>query len=95
VRRRLERRLVAAILTVIAGSALIALHSPLGTDYGNLACHLGSKWCDEAGFPLHALIHGDLDGFFAQQPLMGPVTLLLRAPFAALARIGSEDVITM
>jgi hypothetical protein len=33
---------------------------------------------------IDALVRGDLGGFFDEQPLMGPLTLLLRAPFVAL-----------
>lgn len=90
--RSLERRWIAAFLLIVIASAIIAVRSPLGLDYGNISCHLNSEWCDEAGYPIHSLVHGDLKEFFAQQPLMGPVSMLLRAPFAALARLGSEDL---
>ncbi|MFL5839938.1 MAG: hypothetical protein ACJ77Z_05750 [Thermoleophilaceae bacterium] len=93
--RRADAYWLAALAVMVGAAAVIAATSPLGIDYGNLACHFTSDWCDEAGFPLHALIHGDFRGFFAQQPLMGPATLLVRAPFAALARFGGEDLLTV
>jgi hypothetical protein len=89
----LERRWIAAFLLIVVASGVVAAHSSLGLDYGNLSCHLNSEWCDEAGYPIQSLVHGDLKGFFAQQPLMGPVSLLLRAPFAALARIGTDELL--
>lgn len=33
---------------------------------------------------IDALLRGDLQGFFAQQPMQGPASLLLRAPFVAM-----------
>lgn len=41
----------------------------------------------EAGPAIDALIHGRLHDFFASRPLMGPLSLILRAPFAALSLI--------
>jgi hypothetical protein len=45
--------------------------------------------------PIDALLHADLSRFFAVQPLLGPVSLALRAPFAGAARLlgaGELDV---
>jgi hypothetical protein len=80
--------LIAAALAVAACFA-IAFTQGIGADYGNIDCHLRDQYCDDAQPSLDALSHGDLHGFFARQPLMGPVTLALRAPFAALA--GLDD----
>jgi len=41
----------------------------------------------EAGPPIDALMHGRLHEFLASRPLMGPLSLVLRAPFAALSLI--------
>lgn len=81
----IERR--AWIATAILASALLASVSPLGADYGNLGCHLNAPRCDEPAWPLEALSRLDFGTFVHQQPLMGPVSMVLRAPFAALARV--------
>lgn len=50
---------------------------------------------DNAGPAINALIHGNFSAFAAHQPLMGPVSLLLRAPFAGLAALlGGGDQLT-
>lgn len=72
---------IAAILGVLAASAAIAAMAPLGVDY-----HA------DAGPAIRALLHGDLDAFFAAQPLMGSFSVLLRAPFAALAGADASDL---
>jgi hypothetical protein len=41
----------------------------------------------EAGPSIDALVHGRLHEFLASRPLMGPLSLILRAPFAALSLI--------
>ena len=54
-----------------------------------LAWQASSFWTgdypDEAGPVIDDLIHGRIGDFLAGRPLMGPVSLLLRAPFAALS----------
>lgn len=40
---------------------------------------------DNAAPAIDALVHGNLGAFASHQPLMGPVSLLLRVPFTALA----------
>jgi hypothetical protein len=76
---------LAALLVVAAGA--VAVRAPLGTDYGNLGCHLTSPRCDEPAWPLEALARGNVAVFIHNQPLMGPASLVLRAPFAAVARV--------
>jgi hypothetical protein len=71
-------------LAVLAAALLAAL-SGLGTDYGNLHCHLSAPRCDEPGYPLSALAHAHFATYVHQQPLMGPVSLVLRTPFAVVA----------
>lgn len=77
------RILRTAILACVAvgASAAVALASPLGADYPGPPCNV----CDFAGPPIDALVHGHVGAFFHTQPVMGSVSLLLRAPFVALA----------
>ncbi|MEA2424345.1 MAG: hypothetical protein QOH13_755, partial [Thermoleophilaceae bacterium] len=91
---RRERHWIGLFLLIAAAGAAIAATSSRGIDYGGFTCHSDSDVCDEAGYPLHALVHGDLAGFFSQQPLMGPGSLLLRAPFVALSRLGASTFLT-
>jgi hypothetical protein len=70
----------------------LAAASKLGVDYGNLGCHLRAPRCDEAAYPIDALAHGHFATFVHEQPLMGPVTLVLRAPFAAIANSFNADL---
>jgi Glycosyltransferase family 87 len=58
----------------VALALLVALTSSLGADYG---------W--GAGPAIDALVGGDLDHFAGTQPTMGPLSLLLRAPLAAIS----------
>src|SRR4051794_27523442 len=44
-------------------------------------------YVDDAGPAIDALRRGDLHRFFAEQPLMGGFSLVLRAPLAALAHV--------
>jgi hypothetical protein len=56
-----------------------------------LAWQSSSYWSGdypvEAGPAIDSLIHGRLGDFLAERPLMGPLSLVLRAPFAALSLI--------
>jgi hypothetical protein len=72
---------VLAILGVLAMSAAVAATAPLGVDYHS-----------DAGPAIRALLHGDLGEFFSLQPLMGSFSLLLRAPFAAIAGADASDL---
>jgi hypothetical protein len=69
------RRLTAP--TALA-ALLLAATSRLGTDYPF-----------DAGPAISALARGDLHGFASDQAQMGPLSLLLRAPLAALAGVDS------
>ncbi|MEX2196466.1 MAG: hypothetical protein WD844_14370 [Thermoleophilaceae bacterium] len=71
---------VLAIVGVLAMSAVVAATAPYGADYAA-----------DAGPAIRALLQGDLGEFFAFQPLMGSFSLLLRAPFAALAGADASD----
>jgi hypothetical protein len=69
----------ACVLVVLALSVRAAHHMEAGLDY-----------FADAGSAIDAIVRGDLDGFLADQPLMGSFSLLLRAPFVALVFGGTE-----
>jgi hypothetical protein len=75
---------VAAVLAVAALALRVALLMEPGLDYFS-----------DAGGPIDSLVRGDLDAFFANQPLMGSFSLVLRAPFVALVFHSSESVVYM
>lgn len=77
---RMGRSLFVAF--IVAASAVLAFNAPLGGDYPGGPCE---GTCDYAGPSIDALIHGHISSFFADQPLMGSFSLLLRAPFAGIA----------
>ncbi|MEA2268599.1 MAG: hypothetical protein QOC64_1209 [Solirubrobacteraceae bacterium] len=52
---------------------------------------LGLDYPGDAGPPIAALADGDLAGFAGRQALMGSLSLLIRAPFAALVPAGNVD----
>lgn len=87
----MRKRWLCAVALAVAVCAAIAFTRGVGSDYGNIDAHLRDPNFDDAQPSLDALIHGDLHGFFAQQPMMGPLTLFLRAPFAALAGLCGYD----
>jgi hypothetical protein len=70
----------ALLLAASLLAALLAARAPLGADYSGPAHTL----CDCPGTPILALAHGRLHEFFATQPVMGSLSLLVRAPFALL-----------
>jgi Glycosyltransferase family 87 len=80
----------AALVACLCASLWASLGdiSPAG-DYPGPPC-IG---CDSAGPPIEALVHGHVSGFFSTQPLMGSVSLLLRAPFVALVTLARGDLI--
>jgi Glycosyltransferase family 87 len=54
---------------------------------GWIAWHSSSQWDynDDAGPPIDALAHGRIHEFLAARPVMGPFSLILRAPFTVIA----------
>jgi hypothetical protein len=54
-----------------------------GAVFAALTIQPGGDYFFDSG-AIDALVRGDLEDFFAEQPLMGPLSLLLRAPFVAL-----------
>ncbi len=53
----------------------------------------GLDYFSDASSAIDALVRGDLNGFFASQPLMGSFSLLLRAPFVAPVFHSSLDAV--
>jgi len=53
----------------------------------------GVDYFTDASPAIDALVRGDLHAFFAQHALMGPLSLLLRAPFVALVFHGSIETV--
>jgi hypothetical protein len=74
-------RLIVPIGLILIAAGLISAGTPLGVDYANVS-NIGEN---VAGPSVEALARGDLHAFFAEQPIMGAVSLVLRAPFVALA----------
>jgi len=70
----------ALLLAAAALAALLAARAPLGVDYAGPPHTL----CDCPATPIRALAQGHLHQFFATQPVMGSLSLLARAPFAAI-----------
>jgi hypothetical protein len=73
-----------AMLFGLLASGLMARSTAIGRDYLVARCQISV--CDDAAPQINALIAGDLPAFFSLQAPMGPVSLLLRAPFAALGQ---------
>ena len=53
----------------------------------------GMDYFTDASPSIDALVRGDLAGFFMQHALMGPFSLLLRAPLVALVFDSSIDAV--
>jgi hypothetical protein len=70
----------ALLLAAAALAALLAARAPLGVDYAGPPHTL----CDCPAAPIRALAGGHLHQFFVTQPVMGSLSLLVRAPFAAI-----------
>jgi Glycosyltransferase family 87 len=83
-RMKLRSAGLIAVAFLVGASAALAFTAPLGGDYPGGTCN---GTCDFAGPPIEALVHGDISRFFDVQPLMGSFSLLLRAPFAAVASV--------
>jgi Glycosyltransferase family 87 len=86
-----KRVWVVGIVLAVVAAALVARSSGLGQDYLALPCVF--TVCDDAGASIQALSEGDLHDFFAHQPSMGSVSLLLRTPAAIVAnQAGGSDL---
>src|SRR2546423_14024097 len=62
-----------------AAAAVVALAQPSLGDY----IEANTSNPDNAAPAIHALIHGHIGPVPSVQPVMGPVSILIRAPFAA------------
>jgi hypothetical protein len=77
------RKLSLALAALVCGGAAVdaAFSANLSGDY-----QVGGPIAgDNAAPAITALIHGNLSAYASHQPLMGPVSLLLRAPFTGIA----------
>ena len=63
------------------------------TAYAGSRMQPGLDYFVDAGPPIDWLVRGQLDDFFANQPLMGPLSLLVRAPFVALVFTADEPTV--
>jgi hypothetical protein len=79
---RLRLAQLGGVVLLVAASVALAFTAPLGPDYVGGPC---DGVCDFAGPPITALLHGHFAQFVDSQGMMGPVSLLLRAPLAAIA----------
>ena len=73
----------AAVAVALLLTGVIAYGAPMGVDYLSPPCD--PYICDDGGPALEALSDGHVDRFFAEQPPMGSLSLVLRAPFVAVA----------
>jgi hypothetical protein len=79
------RKLWLAVAALVGGAAAVdaAFSASVSGDYQVGAPVAG----DNAAPAITALIHGNLSAYASHQPLMGPVSLLLRAPFTGIASV--------
>jgi hypothetical protein len=83
-----RRFAIVATLGVLVAAGLVAAHTQMGFDYLR-----AGRGLDAAGPQIDALIHLDFGRFFDEQSFLGPVSLFVRAPFAALSLIDHGDLL--
>jgi hypothetical protein len=86
------KELRAPLLILIIGTILVlrtSVSASLGIDYAGNALEV-----NRTGDAVQALSTGDFRKFFATQPAIGPVSVIVRAPFAAVAGI-SHDLVAV
>jgi hypothetical protein len=83
--RLASRRLRFGLLAVVA-CAITAGNSLSTVATGDYTVH-GPVEGDNAGPAINALLHGDIAGYLAHQPVIGLTSILLRVPFAGLASL--------
>ena len=83
--------LLGAALCVVGVAFALSFRLTDGGDYANPFC--SDRRCGDAAPAINALQRGRVGRFFDEQPAMGPASLVLRAPAAAIARGvgGNED----
>jgi hypothetical protein len=80
---RSRLQLSAALCAIVACSTLLALANTSQGDYPR-----------DAAPAMNSMLDGDVEAALAQQPLMGSFSLIVRLPFAALARsLGGDDLL--
>lgn len=85
---RAERTAPARIALAAAALAVVGLALR-----ASAAMEPGLDYFADASSAIDSLARGDLDGFFANQPLMGSFSLLVRAPFVAAVFDSSLDTV--
>jgi hypothetical protein len=81
---RFNARALVLAAVLVAAAAAIAFTRPQGADYANFDCQLRQP-CEDAQPVIDDLISGNFAALWREQGLLGPVSLVWRAPFAALA----------
>jgi hypothetical protein len=76
---------LAAAITLTAAAVLFVLMAAGTGDYAPVSSRIPST-TDDAAPAIAALLHGNLTAFAHDQPALGLTSLLLRLPFAGLAR---------
>jgi hypothetical protein len=76
------------VLTFLAVLAVLALSLRAGA-----SMEAGLDYFSDAGTAIDALARGDLSSFFANQPLMGSFSVIVRAPFVAAVFDQSIDTV--
>jgi hypothetical protein len=78
---------LAVVLVALAAVAYTTVTAPFGADYARPDCG-----CDDPGPSIRALAHGHPHEAAHLQPLLGPFSIIVRAPFAAVAyATGGDD----
>ena len=80
---RVRAHAALAVASLAIASGVVAIAQPTLGDYGT--AHMGSN-PDNAAPAMAAIARGDLARVPHVQPVMGPVSLVVRAPFAALGQ---------
>jgi hypothetical protein len=81
-RPRVRAHAAAALTALAVAAAVVALAQPSLGDY----THVAPTNADNAAPVIDAVLRGDMARVPAVQPVMGPVSVALRLPFAALGR---------
>ena len=76
-------------MLALAASTILAIDADKGADYGR-TCTVAV--CDDPAPAIHGIAHGHISALWSEQPTMGPASVLLRAPFAALAQLGDGSI---
>src|SRR3954470_15762377 len=87
VKTKMKRLLIPLVIVVVG--ALLCLRASVNATYSS--DYVGSSLgVNRTGDAVQALAELDFKRFFATQPAIGPVSVVVRAPFAAVAGIGHD-----